>query len=153
MTKAQISSGLNSVLALAASLAISVSVLAVDVGSASGFVASTARRLQSDELATVRLFEDNTPSVVYITNLAVRCGLWLFFYKILVFWGIIVVDFFSVRRQDAFTLDVLEVPQGSGSGFVWDREGHIVTNYHVIRGASDLRLVCVLLTPLKIGEN
>lgn len=45
-------------------------------------------------------------------------------------------------RQDAFTLDVLEVPQGSGSGFVWDKDGHIVTNYHVIRGASDLRLVC-----------
>ncbi|KAK9108063.1 hypothetical protein Syun_024074 [Stephania yunnanensis] len=43
-------------------------------------------------------------------------------------------------RQDAFTLDVLEVPQGSGSGFVWDTDGHIVTNYHVIRGASDLRV-------------
>lgn len=42
-------------------------------------------------------------------------------------------------RQDAFTLDVLEVPQGSGSGFVWDSQGHIVTNYHVIRGASDLK--------------
>lgn len=40
-----------------------------------------------------------------------------------------------------FTLDVLEVPQGSGSGFVWDKQGHIVTNYHVIRGASDLRFV------------
>jgi S1-C subfamily serine protease len=47
-----------------------------------------------------------------------------------------------VFRQDAFTLDVLEVPQGSGSGFVWDKQGHIVTNYHVIRGASDLRSVC-----------
>lgn len=44
-------------------------------------------------------------------------------------------------RQDAFTLDVLEVPQGSGSGFVWDKQGHIVTNYHVIRGASDLRSI------------
>ena len=33
------------------------------------------------------------------------------------------------------------MPQGSGSGFVWDREGHVVTNYHVIRGASDLKLV------------
>ncbi|CAD6343333.1 unnamed protein product [Miscanthus lutarioriparius] len=44
------------------------------------------------------------------------------------------------RRQDAFTLDVLEVPQGSGSGFVWDKSGHIVTNFHVIRGASDLRV-------------
>ncbi|KAI4981436.1 hypothetical protein ZWY2020_021928 [Hordeum vulgare] len=54
------------------------------------------------------------PSVVYITNLVVR--------------------------QDAFTLDVLEVLQGSGSGFVWDKLGHIVTNFHVICGASDLRL-------------
>lgn len=63
----------------------------------------------------MRLFQENTPSVVYITNLAVR--------------------------QDAFTLDVLEVPQGSGSGFVWDKSGHIVTNFHVIRGASDLRFV------------
>ncbi|GJV77324.1 protease Do-like protein 1, chloroplastic [Tanacetum coccineum] len=52
------------------------------------------------------------------------------------------------ERQDAFTLDVLEVPQGSGSGFVWDKKGHIVTNYHVIRGASDLRLVkFFLFTP------
>ena len=42
-------------------------------------------------------------------------------------------------RQDAFTLNVLEVPQGSGSGFVWDKSGHIVTNFHVIRGESDLR--------------
>ncbi|CAN8272576.1 unnamed protein product [Cochlearia groenlandica] len=82
--------------------------------SASAFVVATPRKLQTDELATVRLFQENTPSVVYITNLAVR--------------------------QDAFTLDVLEVPQGSGSGFVWDKQGHVVTNYHVIRGASDLRV-------------
>uniref|UniRef100_A0A0E0A2Z3 PDZ domain-containing protein n=1 Tax=Oryza glumipatula TaxID=40148 RepID=A0A0E0A2Z3_9ORYZ len=85
-----------------------------DAGSASAFVVATPRKLQADELATVRLFQENTPSVVYITNLAVR--------------------------QDAFTLDVLEVPQGSGSGFVWDKSGHIVTNFHVIRGASDLRV-------------
>ncbi|KAJ7526837.1 hypothetical protein O6H91_16G025200 [Diphasiastrum complanatum] len=45
-----------------------------------------------------------------------------------------------ISQRDAFTLDVMEVPQGSGSGFVWDTDGHIVTNYHVIRGASDLRV-------------
>nr|ACL52526.1 unknown [Zea mays] len=93
----------------------SASLVLGDAGAASAFVVSTPRKLQADELATVRLFQENTPSVVYITNLAVR--------------------------QDAFTLDVLEVPQGSGSGFVWDKSGHIVTNFHVIRGASDLRLV------------
>ncbi|CAH8266998.1 unnamed protein product [Arabidopsis lyrata] len=97
---------------LCTSVALSFSLFAASPSSA--FVVSTPRKLQTDELATVRLFQENTPSVVYITNLAVR--------------------------QDAFTLDVLEVPQGSGSGFVWDKQGHIVTNYHVIRGASDLRV-------------
>ncbi|KAM4124899.1 hypothetical protein ACB094_01G267000 [Castanea mollissima] len=108
------SAALDSLLLLCASIALSISLFVVDVDSASAFVVSTPRKLQTDELATVRLFQENTPSVVYITNLAVR--------------------------QDAFTLDVLEVPQGSGSGFVWDKQGHIVTNYHVIRGASDLRV-------------
>ncbi|XP_021764693.1 protease Do-like 1, chloroplastic [Chenopodium quinoa] len=42
-------------------------------------------------------------------------------------------------KQDALTSDVLEVPQGSGSGFIWDTEGHIVINY-LICGASDLRV-------------
>jgi S1-C subfamily serine protease len=35
-------------------------------------------------------------------------------------------------RRDFFSLDVLQIPQGTGSGFVWDKEGHIVTNFHVI---------------------
>jgi S1-C subfamily serine protease len=35
---------------------------------------------------------------------------------------------------------VLEVPSGTGSGFIWDRQGHIVTNFHVIKGASRARV-------------
>ncbi|GMI86901.1 hypothetical protein HRI_002359400 [Hibiscus trionum] len=112
------SSALDSLFLLCTSLALSFSLFVTDVGSASAFVVTTPRKLQTDELATVRLFQENTPSVVYITNLAVR--------------------------QDAFTLDVLEVPQGSGSGFVWDKDGHVVTNYHVIRGASDLKFVFLI---------
>ncbi|XP_028771223.1 protease Do-like 1, chloroplastic [Neltuma alba] len=112
--KTSLSSAFDSLLILCTSVALSSALFLADVDSASAFVVTTPRKLQTDELATVRLFQENTPSVVYITNLAVR--------------------------QDAFTLDVLEVPQGSGSGFVWDKEGHIVTNYHVIRGASDLRV-------------
>jgi S1-C subfamily serine protease len=34
-------------------------------------------------------------------------------------------------RRDFFSMDVYGVP-GAGSGFVWDRQGHVVTNYHVI---------------------
>lgn len=45
-------------------------------------------------------------------------------------------------RRDAFTLDMMEIPQGAGSGFVWDTVGHIVTNFHVIKGASDLQVRC-----------
>lgn len=112
--KSSVNKFLDSCFVLCTSLALSVSVFVNDVDSAAAFVLATPRKLQTDELATVRLFQDNTPSVVYITNLA--------------------------SRQDAFTLDVLEVPQGSGSGFVWDTKGHVVTNYHVIRGASDLRV-------------
>jgi S1-C subfamily serine protease len=39
-------------------------------------------------------------------------------------------------QRDAFSLNVQEVPEGTGSGFVWDQDGHIVTNYHVVRGAQ-----------------
>ncbi|XP_044503172.1 protease Do-like 1, chloroplastic [Mangifera indica] len=108
------SSPLDSFFVFCTSVVLSFSLLLTNVDSASAFVVTPQRKLQTDELATVRLFQENTPSVVYITNLA--------------------------ARQDAFTLDVLEVPQGSGSGFVWDKDGHIVTNYHVIRGASDLKV-------------
>lgn len=31
-------------------------------------------------------------------------------------------------------------PEGAGSGFVWDENGHIVTNFHVIQG-GDVRVV------------
>nr|GMD58104.1 protease Do-like 1, chloroplastic [Ipomoea batatas] len=105
---------LDTIFVACTSAALSLSLFLVDVDAASAFVVTSPRKLQTDELATVRLFQENTPSVVYITNLA--------------------------ARQDVFTLDVFEVPQGSGSGFVWDRDGNIVTNYHVIRGASDLRV-------------
>jgi S1-C subfamily serine protease len=34
--------------------------------------------------------------------------------------------------RDIWSLSVLEIPSGSGSGFIWDKKGHIVTNFHVI---------------------
>jgi S1-C subfamily serine protease len=67
-------------------------------------------KLNPDEKATINLFEEGCPSVAYITT--------------------------SAFRQNYYTRAVSEVPKGSGSGFIWDNEGHIVTNYHVIRGAD-----------------
>ncbi|CAI5998129.1 unnamed protein product [Closterium sp. NIES-64] len=99
---------------LAASVAITATVLSSAMPAYAGAVVAPPRKLMADELATVKLFNDNTASVVYITNLA--------------------------TRKDAFTLDVMQVPQGTGSGFLWDTEGHVVTNFHVIRRATDLRV-------------
>ncbi|PSC73356.1 Protease Do-like chloroplastic isoform B [Micractinium conductrix] len=75
-------------------------------------VADARAVLTAEERNTIGLFQRSRPSVVYITSLT--------------------------TRRDAFTLNMLEIPQGEGSGFVYDKNGHIVTNYHVIRGASDV---------------
>ncbi len=39
---------------------------------------------------------------------------------------------------DFWSGSTVEVPAGSGSGFVWDDAGHIVTNFHVVDGAKSL---------------
>jgi S1-C subfamily serine protease len=70
--------------------------------------------LASDEKATIELFHQASPSVVFITSLA--------------------------RRRDFFTLNVREYPAGTGSGFLWDTDGHVITNFHVIQGASGAKI-------------
>lgn len=34
----------------------------------------------------------------------------------------------------------MEIPSGTGSGFIWDKEGHIITNFHVIQNASKIQV-------------
>ena len=48
------------------------------------------------------------------------------------------VVFISTRRRvvDFWSRNIFEVPRGNGSGFFWDRQGHVVTNHHVIAGAT-----------------
>jgi len=62
------------------------------------------------ERSLTELFEEATPSVVYITSVSLR--------------------------RDFFRMNVMEIPSGTGSGFVWDNRGSIVTNFHVIRDAD-----------------
>ena len=73
-----------------------------------------APELDEDEKTTVKLFEQASPSVVFITTLTRRMNLW--------------------------TRNVSEIPQGTGTGFFWDRSGHVVTNYHVLRGANSAKV-------------
>jgi S1-C subfamily serine protease len=66
--------------------------------------------LAADEKSTIDLFKEASPSVVNVTTLAQRLDLW--------------------------TRNVLEIPQGTGTGFIWDDAGHIVTNFHVIESIA-----------------
>jgi len=67
--------------------------------------------LSVEEKRTIDLFQRARGSVVYINT--------------------------SERVLNLWTRNVLSAPRGTGSGFVWDERGHIVTNYHVVAGASD----------------
>jgi S1-C subfamily serine protease len=66
--------------------------------------------LDPSERRVVEVFQRVSPGVVNVSNL--------------------------VQRRSYFDLDVMEIPQGSGTGFVWDKKGHVVTNFHVILNAS-----------------
>lgn len=70
--------------------------------------------LNQAEKATIRLFEESAPSVCFITT--------------------------TKLRRDYFSTNVREIPKGSGSGFVWDQSGNIITNFHVIQGASRAKI-------------
>jgi S1-C subfamily serine protease len=64
--------------------------------------------------------------------------------------GVVFIDTFTERR-DEFSPNVMEVPLGSGSGFVWDDRGHIVTNYHVVRNAKSAQVA--ILTRILEDED
>src|SRR5439155_4205299 len=66
--------------------------------------------LAEDEKATISLFKQSSHSVVHITT--------------------------SEIGRDYFTLNETELATGTGSGFIWDEQGHVVTNYHVVEDAS-----------------
>jgi S1-C subfamily serine protease len=71
--------------------------------------------LSETEKTTIGIFKTAAPSVVHITTL--------------------------VQRQNYFSMDMQEIPRGTGSGFVWDDDGHVVTNYHVIKEADSVKVV------------
>ena len=70
--------------------------------------------LSAEEQTTIDLFQRAGSSVVYITSISVE--------------------------RDALSMNVFEIPQGAGSGFVWDERGYIVTNFHLIQNASGARI-------------
>ncbi len=76
--------------------------------------ASATEGLTAEEKRDIEVFRRASAAVVFITNIA--------------------------KQQDFWSMTEREIPQGSGSGFVWDAQGHIVTNFHVVDGASALQV-------------
>ncbi len=70
--------------------------------------------LAADERSTIELFENSKASVVYIATRG--------------------------RAIDPWTRNLFSIPKGTGSGFIWDEQGHVVTNYHVVADASEARV-------------
>jgi S1-C subfamily serine protease len=70
--------------------------------------------LAADEKSTIELFERSKGSVVFITT--------------------------TQLVRDFWSRNVFSIPRGAGSGFVWDNDGHVVTNSHVIRGAAEAKV-------------
>ncbi len=68
--------------------------------------------LASSERSTIELYGQARSSVVHITSIQLE--------------------------RDRVSLDITRIPLGTGTGFVWDDQGHIVTNYHVIENAQEL---------------
>jgi S1-C subfamily serine protease len=62
--------------------------------------------MSAEEKNIIRRFKEARPSVVFVSAI--------------------------LKNRDPKTHDITKIPTGSGTGFVWDEWGHIVTNHHVI---------------------
>ncbi len=67
-----------------------------------------------DEQNTIDIFRAANPAVVYVTNQALV--------------------------RDPYSFNLQTVPRGAGTGFIWDKQGYVVTNYHVIEGARQITI-------------
>ncbi|MCU0579240.1 MAG: trypsin-like peptidase domain-containing protein [Desulfobacterota bacterium] len=70
--------------------------------------------LAEDEQNNIAVFKNVSPAVVHITTLALA--------------------------RDFLSLDVMQIPRGTGTGFIWDDRGHVVTNFHVIQAGQSARV-------------
>ena len=96
----------------------------INITQASSVYSLDLNTLLPDERNTVELFQRSSSKVVYVHRLAT-------------------VTNHSFQR--------IRVSDGAGSGIIWDDKGHVVTNFHVIKGADDLSITLGNMTvPAKV---
>ena len=103
-----------SLVVIAVTVGIFVSATNKENPTASATAETTPAFLTNDEQNNISVFKSASPSVVFVTNT-------------------------QLRRQ-RFSLNVMEIPRGSGTGFIWDESGLIVTNFHVVQGANKITI-------------
>jgi len=89
---------------------------------------TTGNQLDVETQILIEVYRKVNPSVVNVTNLAR-------------------VELFAEEEA---------IPQGEGSGFVWDDQGHIVTNAHVVEGADEVQVTLydgLTLPAQVVGED
>ena len=74
----------------------------------------TPSYLLETERNNIEVFSQRSPLVVFVHNLRYQMNL--------------------------FSRETQQIPQGIGSGFIWDNKGHIVTNHHVVNGANEISI-------------
>lgn len=105
---------MNPIALLNRSVVVGLCVLSTILPSAVARPVASRGELTTEERVTIDVFEKSKRSVVFIST--------------------------SERVRDLWTRNVHSIPRGTGSGFIWDEQGNVITNYHVITGASEARI-------------
>jgi S1-C subfamily serine protease len=85
-----------------------------DAATRSGTPVAVGEKCEDYEQNNIQVFRSMAPATVFVTQ--------------------------KRRVQDYWSMRTSEVESGTGSGFVWDDKGHIVTNYHVVANANTLEV-------------
>ena len=97
---------------------ISILLVATTLNSYANILSNDHKMLTENEQNSISIFEKTVGSVVNVSSISKR----------------------TQRSSLFFEVPDTEVPAGAGSGFIWDKNGHVVTNFHVIQSGQKFQV-------------